>query len=59
MTTPAAEAKAIEIVDEFMDTTFEKEADAAAWLVKWISTALEEAEKAGQEAAMPSFRRDR
>jgi hypothetical protein len=28
MTNPAAEAKAIEIVDEFMDTAFEEEADA-------------------------------
>jgi hypothetical protein len=28
MTSPAAEAKAIEIVGAFMDTTFEEEADA-------------------------------
>jgi len=51
MTTPAAEAKAIEIVDRFFDTQFDEEADAAAWLVKRISVALEEAEQAGQEAA--------
>jgi hypothetical protein len=30
MTNPAAEQKAIEIVDAFMDTQFEEEADAAA-----------------------------
>jgi hypothetical protein len=59
MTTPAAEAKAIEIVDEFMDTTFDEEADAAAWLVKRIAAALEHAEQAGIEAAMLLKRRDR
>jgi hypothetical protein len=57
MTTPAAEAKAIEIVDEFMETEFEEEADAAAWLVKRISVALEEAGNASQEAAMVPLRR--
>jgi hypothetical protein len=36
----------IEIVDEFMDTVFEEEADAAAWLVKRISAALEQFEEA-------------
>jgi hypothetical protein len=46
MTSPTAEAKAIAIVDEFMDTTFEEEADAASWLVKRITAALEEAERA-------------
>jgi hypothetical protein len=57
MTTPAAEAKAIEIVDAFMETAFEEEADAAAWLVKRISVALEEAGNASQEAAMVPLRR--
>ena len=47
MTNPAAEKKALEIVDAFMDTSFEEEADAAAWLVKRITAALEEAEIAG------------
>jgi hypothetical protein len=56
MTTPAAEAKAIEIVDEFMDTAFEEEADAAAWLVKRISAALEEAELEGRSAGRQSER---
>ena len=46
-------------VDAFMDTSFEEEADAAAWLVKRITAALEEAERAGQEAALLSPRRDR
>jgi hypothetical protein len=55
MTTPAAEAKAIEIVDEFMETEFEEEADAAAWLVKRISVALEEAEQAGQDARLQTL----
>lgn len=44
---------AIEIVDEFMDTTFDEEADAAAWLVKRITAALVETEKAGTDAAAP------
>jgi hypothetical protein len=50
MTNPAAEQKAIEIVDAFMDTQFEEEADAAAWLVKRIAAAIEEAERRGREA---------
>jgi hypothetical protein len=37
MTNPAAEQKAIEIVDAFMDQEFEEEADAAAWLVARIA----------------------
>jgi hypothetical protein len=48
MTNPAAEKKAIEIVDAFMDTSFDEEADAAAWLVKRIAAAIDEAEKAGE-----------
>jgi hypothetical protein len=32
-TNPAAEKKAIEIVDAFMETQFDEEAEAAAWLV--------------------------
>ena len=49
MTNPAAEQKAIEIVDAFMDTQFDEQADAAAWLVKRIAAAIEEAEKRGRE----------
>jgi hypothetical protein len=49
MTNPAAEQKAIEIVDAFMDTEFEEEAEAAAWLVKRIAAVIAEAEK-GEEA---------
>ena len=56
MTNPAAEQKAIEMVDAFMDTSFEEEADAAAWLVKRITAALDEAERAGQETALLSLR---
>jgi hypothetical protein len=48
MTNPAAEQKAIEIVDAFMDTSFEEQADAAAWLVKRIATALEQFEAAAK-----------
>jgi hypothetical protein len=59
MTNPAAEKKAIEIVDAFMDQEFEEEADAAVWLVKQIKAALEQVEAAGQEAALLSMRRDR
>ncbi len=59
MTNPAAEQKAIEIVDAFMDQEFDEEADAAAWLAKRIAAALEEAERAGQEAALLSAQRDR
>jgi hypothetical protein len=55
MTNPAAEAKAIEIVDQFMDTVIEEEADAAAWLVKRIASALEEFEPAGQEARLATL----
>ena len=56
MINPAAEKKAIEIVDAFMDTSFDEEADAAAWLVKRITAALEEAERAGTEAALLALR---
>jgi hypothetical protein len=59
ITNRAAEQKSIEIVDAFMDTSFEEEADAAAWLVKRITAALDEVERAGQEAARLSIRRDR
>jgi hypothetical protein len=48
MTKPGAEQKALEIVDAFMDTSFDEEADAAAWLVKRIAAAIDEAEKAGE-----------
>jgi hypothetical protein len=50
MTNPAAEQKAIEIVDAFMDTSFEEQADANAWLVKRIAASIEEAERRGKEA---------
>jgi hypothetical protein len=59
MANPASEKKASEIVDAFMGTTFSEEAEATAWLVKRIATALEQAEKAGQQAAQLSLRRDR
>jgi hypothetical protein len=42
-----------------METEFEEEADAPAWLVKPIAAALEQVEKAGIEAAMLSKGRDR
>ena len=45
MTNPAAEKKAIEIVDAFMDQEFEEEVDAAAWLVARIAAAIDEAER--------------
>jgi hypothetical protein len=50
MTNPAAEKNAIEIVDAFMDQEFEDQANAAAWLVKRIAAALEQAERKGKEA---------
>jgi hypothetical protein len=46
MTKPAAEQKALEIVDAFMDTQFDEETEAAAWLVMRIAAAIAEAEKA-------------
>ncbi len=46
MTNPAPEKKALEIVDAFMDTQFDEEAEAAAWLVKRIAEAIAEAEEA-------------
>jgi hypothetical protein len=51
--TLTAEQKAIEIVDAFMDTSFDELADAAAWLVKHIKAALEqfEARRTGSCAA--------
>ena len=48
MTNPAAEKKALEIVDAFMETEFDEEAEAAAWLVQSIAAAIAEAEKAGE-----------
>jgi hypothetical protein len=38
-----------------MDTTFEEEADAAAWLVKRIAAALDEFEQAGQETRLKTL----
>jgi hypothetical protein len=37
MTSPSADGRSIDIVDEFMSTGFEEEAGAAAWLVKKIA----------------------
>ncbi len=59
MTNPAAEKKAIEIVDEFMSQDFDEEAEARAWLVSHVARSLMEAERAGVEAARLSERRDR
>jgi hypothetical protein len=39
VTNPAAEQKAIEIVDAFMDTQFDEQAEAEAWLVNSHSRA--------------------
>ncbi len=59
MSNPWAEEKAREIAEAFMRSQFDEEAEAMAWLVKRISAALEQAERAGTEAAMLSLRRDR
>ena len=59
MTSPAAEKKAIEIVDEFISQDFDEEAEARSWLVSHIARALMEAERAGIEAARLSERRDK
>jgi hypothetical protein len=39
-----------------MDTSFEEQADAAAWLVKRITAALEQFEAAGEKAALLALR---
>lgn len=48
MPNPAAEKKAIEIVDASMDQEFDEEADAAAWLVNRIAVVVDEAEPPGR-----------
>jgi hypothetical protein len=53
MTSPsAAERKATEIADEFLDAELDSDAEAQEWLVKKIAAALEEAERAGYSKAM-------
>jgi hypothetical protein len=44
VTRPAADPKALKIVDEFFTTGFDNEDEAKAWLAKKITAALEEAE---------------
>jgi hypothetical protein len=50
MTSPAAERKAADIADDFLDAEMDSDAEAKAWLIEWI--ALEEAERAGYAKAM-------
>ena len=52
MITPSAERKAKDIADEFMGAEFDDDGETAAWLVKKIAAALEEAERAGYSKAM-------
>jgi hypothetical protein len=52
MTSPSAERKAKDIAGEFLREEFDDDAEAAAWLVKKIAAALEEAERAGYAKAM-------
>jgi hypothetical protein len=59
MASTAAQAKAAAIVDAFMGTEFDEEAEAAAWLSKRIAEAIDEAARAGQEAERLHQRRDR
>jgi hypothetical protein len=52
MTSPSAERKATKIADGFLAEEFDEDAEAHAWLVKKIATALKEAEEAGYKRAM-------
>jgi hypothetical protein len=52
MPSPAAERKAADIADAFLDAELESDTEAKKWLVKWISAALEEAERTGYSKAM-------
>jgi hypothetical protein len=52
MTNPAAERKAAEIADEFLNAEFDDCPDVRKWLVEKITAALEEAEQAGYSKAM-------
>jgi hypothetical protein len=56
MTNPAAEKAAIEIVNAFMDTQFDEEAEASIWLIRRISAALVQFEQTGQEATLSALR---
>jgi hypothetical protein len=51
MTNPSAEQTAIKIVNAFMDTQFDEEAEASIWLIRRIAAAIEEAEGRGMEAS--------
>jgi hypothetical protein len=57
MTNPAAEKKAIEIVNAFMDTEFDEEAEASIWLIRRIRAALEQFEEAAKGDSATSSRR--
>jgi hypothetical protein len=59
MTKQMPEQRAKEITEDFMDQEFEDEQTAMRWLTERIAAALEEAERAGQEAALLAARRDR
>jgi hypothetical protein len=52
MTSLSAERKAKDIADEFVRAEFGDDAETVAWLVKKITAALEEAERAGYLKAM-------
>jgi len=52
MTKPTPEQRAKEITEDFMDKEFEDEQTAMRWLTERIAAAIEDAEKAGQEAAL-------
>ena len=52
MTRLSAERTAKDIADEFLRAVFNNDAKDAAWLVKKIAAALEEAENAGYKRAM-------
>lgn len=52
MPSPAAERKASQIADDFLDLEVDSDAEAKKWLVEKISAALEEAKEAGYKEAM-------
>jgi hypothetical protein len=55
----AAERKAAEIADEFLDAELESDTDAKKWLVEKISAALEEAYEAWYDAGYKEAMRKR
>jgi hypothetical protein len=57
MTKPTPEQRAKEITEDFMDKEFGDEQTAMRWLTERIATAIEEAEKAGEETALQSMLR--